>query len=128
MTRTRWGNVEKAVVAYLAEGTGLPVYTETAGTMPARYLRIERIGGGAEWIDRDVDIEIRAVTAARGDLWDLVDEVDGLMTDLAANDATPGFYIDEVSVAFGFAWDPPDDASNCAAIGTYTLTVRPRPV
>lgn len=125
---TRWGNVEKAVVSYLTQRLHVPVYTQTAGTMPDRYIRIERVGGGGETIARTVNIEIRAVETARSDLWELVDDIDSLMEDLAANDATPGFYIDDVTVAFGFAWDPPDDASNSAAIGTYTLTVRPQTV
>lgn len=121
----RWANVEKAMVAYLTE-TVTTTYTQTATPMPDRYLLIARAGGGGESIDKTVDIEIRAVAAARGDLWDLVGDVEEAMRDLIANDAAPGVYVDDVTVAFGFAWDPPADQSNAAAIGTYILTVRPR--
>ena len=47
------------------------------------------------------------------------------MYDLSGQEATPGIYIDDVTVAFGFAWDPPANQNICAAIGTFTLTVRP---
>ena len=120
----RWANVEKAMVAYLQK-LNVSVYTETTGTMPSRYIRVERVGGSAEWISRDIDIEIRAVAETRSALWDLVADIETAMYDLSGQEATPGIYIDDVTVAFGFAWDPPANQNICAAIGTFTLTVRP---
>ncbi len=120
----RWPNVEKAMVAYL-RSLNVSVYTETRGVMPGRYLRIERVGGGAHWISRDVSIEIRAVAETRRALCDLVSGVESLMDALAANEAAPGIYIDDVATPFGIAWAPPDNQQICAAIGTFTLTVRP---
>ena len=120
----RWANVEKAMVTYL-RSLGVAVYTETKDSMPGRYLRVERVGGGAEWISRDVDIEIRVVAETRSAVWDLVADVEAAMEALAANGAAPGVYIDDVRVTFGFSWDPPDNQTTRAAIGTFTLTVRP---
>ena len=120
----RWANVEKAMVTYLQK-LDVSVYTETTGTMPSRYIRVERAGGSAVWISRDVDIEIRAVAETRSALWDLVADIETAMEALAANESAPGVYIDDVEVTFGFAWDPPDNQSIRAAIGTFTLTVRP---
>ena len=120
----RWANVEKAMVTYLRR-LGVAVYTETTGTMPSRYIRVERVGGSAEWISRDIDIEIRVVAETRSALWDLVADIETAMYDLSGQEATPGIYIDDVTVAFGFAWDPPANQKICAAIGIFTLTVRP---
>lgn len=120
----RWANVEKAMVAYLQK-LNVSVYTETTGVMPARYIRVERVGGSAEWISRDIDIEIRVVAETRSALWDLVADVETAMYDLATQGAAPGAYVDDVAVSFGFAWDPPTNQKICAAIGTFTLTVRP---
>ena len=120
----RWANVEKAMVTYLRR-LGVAVYTETPGPMPSRYIRVERVGGSAEWISRDIDIEIRVVAETRSALWDLVADIETAMYDLSGQEATPGIYIDDVTVAFGFAWDPPANQNICAAIGTFTLTVRP---
>jgi hypothetical protein len=112
------------MVTYLRR-LGVAVYTETTGTMPSRYIRVERVGGSAEWISRDIDIEIRVVAETRSALWDLVADIETAMYDLSGQEATPGIYIDDVTVAFGFAWDPPANQNICAAIGTFTLTVRP---
>ena len=120
----RWANVEKAMVTYLRK-LNVSVYTETTGVMPARYIRVERVGGSAEWISRDIDIEIRAVAETRSALWDLVADIETAMYDLATQEAASGVYVDDVTVAFGFAWDPPANQNICAAIGTFTLTVRP---
>ena len=120
----RWANVEKAMVSYLRK-LDVSVYTETSGVMPARYIRVERVGGSAEWISRDIDIEIRVVAETRSALWDLVSDIETAMHDLPGQEAAPGVYIDDVAVSFGFAWDPPANQNICAAIGTFTLTVRP---
>ena len=120
----RWANVEKAMVSYLRK-LNVSVYTETTGAMPARYIRVERVGGSAEWISRDIDIEIRAVAETRSALWDLVADIETAMYDLATQEAASGVYVDEVTTTFGFAWDPPTNQKICAAIGTFTLTVRP---
>ena len=120
----RWANVEKAMVSYLRK-LNVSVYTETSGVMPARYIRVERVGGSAEWISRDIDIEIRVVAETRSALWDLVSDIETAMHHLPGQEAAPGAYIDDVAVSFGFAWDPPANQNICAAIGTFTLTVRP---
>lgn len=124
----RWGNVERAVVAYLKPLVGVEVLTETASspgaTTGGEYLTVNRVGGTTEWISKDVDIEVTVNAPARGRMWDLAADVESAMWALAAH-AAGDLYVDDVAEAFGFADDPPPAQGIRRAIATYTLTVRP---
>jgi len=121
----RWVNLERAVGRYLGDVTGHLVYTESASTMPAAYVTVERVGGGGQGADRDVDIEVTVTAPTRPAMWDLAADVESAMDALASADATTGVYVDDVATAFGFASDPPPDPTRRRARATFTLTVRP---
>lgn len=120
----RWPNVERAVKNYLDAALTVPVYTRTGSTPPDEYVTLERSGGGGQWIDKTVDLEVAVIAGDRDRLWDLVADVEGLMWALGASEAD-GVYVDDVEVAFGFAFDPPLDQDVRRASATFALTVRP---
>jgi len=117
-----WTNVERAVVAWLASASGLPVFTETGPEAPVPRVRVQRTGGAENGLDRDVDVEVTVYAASRAGLWSACAAVETAMASLAAN-GTP--YVDDVTTAFAFAAD--GDAARPArtALATFTLTVRP---
>lgn len=122
--KLRWPNVEKALLAYLNEALDVVVYTNTGGSLPGRYVTVERSGGGGQWIDKTIDIALAVHAQSRGAMWDLVADVESVMWSLAAH-AAAGVYVDDVEMPFGFAFDPPADQNVRRASATFTLTVRP---
>lgn len=122
--KLRWPNVERALVAYFKAELSDPTYTNPGGTMPGRYITVERSGGSSQWIDKAVDVSVAVHAATRGEMWDLAADVESAMWSLGAH-AAGGIYIDSVEERFGFAFDPPADQNVRRASATFTLTVRP---
>lgn len=123
----RWSNVEKAVREYLIAGLSVPVFTRTGASPPPSYVLIERTGGAFTAIDKAFDIEVVVVAPSREAMWDLVADVESLMHGLPTQ-AAGGVYVDEVSEAFGFAFDQSGNPNERRAEALYTLTVRPNVV
>jgi hypothetical protein len=131
-----WPDVERLVARWLTATIGLSTYghehnldvyrggevgDDEQGRVP--FLTVERTGGVGRAIDKDVDIEIGVWTPDRATLWPLVQRVETALEALAASG--DGEYVDDVTEAFGFAYDPYPNQSVRRAIATYTLTVRP---
>lgn len=120
----KWANVEKAVKAYLGGLINVAVWTETGSDPGGEYITVERVGGNTEWISKHIDVEVTVTAATRARMWELAGDVESAMWSLAAHGGG-GVYFDDVTEAFGFAFDPPDNQDVRRAIATYTLTVRP---
>lgn len=121
-----WVNVERLVVAWLRQRTGLTVYTETGTDADQQlpYLRVERVGGVGQGLDKQIEIEVEARAADRAGMWAAAGTVETAMHALAAN-GHPGGYVDDVTEIFAFASDPHPDRATRRAVATYTLVLRP---
>lgn len=102
------------------------VYSRDARDGPPTRVVITRTGGGANDVDREVDVEVTAIAATREDCWALARDLEGLMWALATSGNAHG-YVDEVRELFGFAEDPSDNDDAWRASATFTLIVRPLP-
>lgn len=117
-----WPGVQQLVYSWLKTRVRLGVtgYTETdAESEVPRYV-VEQTGGASDGLDREVDIELTAIT---GDL----DSLRALSTRLAAAMwalAVSGL-VDEVRERFAFADDPHPNPSLRQARATFTVVVRP---
>lgn len=122
-----WANVERLVRAWLLPRVAPvdDVLTETRTDVSGTLVVLERTGGSGRWIERDVDVELTAVAAARGALWSLVARCERAMFNLAGNGNEHGF-VDDVVETFGFAAIPPPPNGDVRrATATYSLTLRP---
>lgn len=124
----RWPNVERHLVAWLADATGRPVFTETRPTLgdhlPA--YQVERVGGSdLVELGKEIHVEVTSIAGARGEMWDAVALVETAMSGLAAN-GTDHWYVDDVREAFAAAVEPSNDGGVRRASATYALTLRPQ--
>ena len=121
-----WPNVEAALVAYLKTQCQVPVYTETLGSMPDRYLMVERVGGYAEDFTLSPEVEITVSSRiSRGDMWALAAEVETAMVETSAA-LVGGVYVDACDTRFAFAFDPTTVAGVRQASATFILHLRPQ--
>lgn len=124
----RWPNVERMMVAWIADYTHRPVFTETDASLgdnlPA--YKVERTGGGdLPEVDKTFLVEVNTVGVNRPMVWEAVGVVMEAMEALAAN-GTPEWYVDDVTEVFGHSIEPYDNTGKRMATSTYELTIRPR--
>lgn len=123
-----WPNVERQLAAWLAAGTGRPVYTETDDDLEAHLPahRIARVGGGGgPELDKVVQVEVETIAPDRPSLWAEVQKVETAMFRLSAN-GTDDWYVDTVTETFAAAIHEADGGSTRKASATYALTLRPQ--
>lgn len=121
-----WANLERLVLAWLQARADATGYTEVPTDAALPRFTIEQSGGrGSGWIDKAVDVEVKAIAETRAQMWALAGRLDSAMRDLASNGNGEG-YVDDVEETFAFTPDPHPNSDLRRAIATYTLTVRPR--
>ena len=128
MAESDWPIVERALLDHLPEVTSFDWQGpgNTIGTaIPVGVL--EQVGGSSDGLDLSPDIEVTVVAATRTGCWLAAQQVDRAILRGLNPGGAAGVYIDEATLAFGWAIDPDRETPSYAvATATYTLTVRPQ--
>ncbi|PCN48022.1 hypothetical protein Csp2054_09110 [Curtobacterium sp. 'Ferrero'] len=117
----QWPNVERLLLTYLKQETGVTVYTETPSNLETRVpaVVVERIPGGfGEDYEKTFVVDVTAFAATRGAVWDLVQKLEVAMV------RCPLF--DEVREPDSFGMVAYSNPALRRAVGTYELDARPQ--
>ena len=116
-----WPNVERLLLAYLKQETGVTAYTETPSNLDtvAPALVVERIPGGfGQDYEKTFVVDVTVFAKTRGAVWDLVQKVEPAMVRCVL--------FDEVRETSSFGNVSYSNTALRRAVSTYSLDARPQ--
>lgn len=127
MAESEYPHVEIHAIAWLADATGKPVYTETDTALEAAIpaSKVEVVGGSGSGLERTVLLEVDSFGKSRAEAWELGRANDAAMLRLA-NSGTPDWYVDDVRCTFHPSIQPYTNQALRRTSAIYELTIRPR--
>ena len=117
----QWPNVERVLLAYLKQATGVTTYTETPSDLASRVpcIVVERIAGGyGRDFEKTFTVDLSVFAASRGAVWDVVQQVEVAM--VRCN------LFDQVRESSSFGNVSYSNTALRRAVGTYELDARPQ--
>lgn len=117
----QWPNVERVLLAYLKQETGVTAYTETPSNFETKVpaVVVERIAGGfGQDYEKTFVVDITAFAATRPAVWDLVQKLEVAMVRCVL--------FDEVREQSAFGNVSYSNTALRRAVGTYALDARPQ--